>query len=438
MSHVNTTLSANEALIKEQAYKKITSRLVPFLIFLFLLAWLNRVNVGFAKITMLSDLGFSEAIYGLGAGIFFIGYFIFEVPSNLYLEKIGARKTLARITILWGITSAAMMFVTTPAQFYILRFLLGAFEAGFFPGVVLYITYWFPSARRAKINGLFMTSFAIAGVVGGPLAGLVMNKMVGVGNLANWQWLFLIEGIPSVIAGLFVLKYLPDRPDNTKWLNAEEKRLVNADVAADNQDTGKHSSFRAVIGNKVVWLCAAIYFCIVSGNATIAFWSPSIIKALGIDNTLTIGLISAVPFLFGTVAMVWIGAHSDKTGERKLHVCAATLLASIGLVMTGFFAHNAVMALIGLTIASVGILAAFPVFWSIPSLFFTGAAAAGSIALINSVGNLAGFVAPYMIGYLKEQSNSLSAGLYFVAALELIAVVLVFGFIKIKTNGRSS
>ncbi|PWD82954.1 MFS transporter [Ignatzschineria cameli] len=421
----------DQTIIKDRAYRKITLRLIPFLILLFLLAWLNRVNVGFAKISMLDDLQFSEAVYGLGAGIFFIGYFLFELPSNIYLEKIGAKKTLARITILWGITSAAMMFVTTPMMFYVLRFLLGVFEAGFFPGVVLYITYWFPMARRAKINGLFMTSFAIAGVVGNPLAGFIMSVMGDVGGLSNWQWLFIIEGIPSVIAGIFVLLYLPNRPHDAKWLTKEEQDTIVADIAKDHQSVEKEGSIKAIFKEPILWLCCAIYFCIVAGNATIAFWSPSIVQALGVSNNFVIGLISAIPFLFGTVAMVWWGASSDKSNERKYHTCIATLFAGIGLILTGFFMGNAVAAMVGLVIGSIGILAAFPVFWSLPSLYFVGGAVAATIAVINSVGNLAGFVAPYMIGFLKTKTDSLASGLYFVGALELLAVLLVLFFIKI-------
>lgn len=424
----NLGTNANEL---KATYAKIAWRLIPFLVFLFILAWLDRVNVGFAKLHMLQDLQFSEAVYGLGAGIFFIGYFLFEVPSNLLLEKIGARKTLARITILWGAASIGMAYVTTPTQFYIMRFLLGVFEAGFFPGVVLYLTYWFPAEYRARVNGLFMTSFALAGVVGGPLAGLILNGMQGVGHLANWQWLFIIEGIPSVIAGMFVLKYLPEKPVNAKWLTPHEQQAVTRALELENSQTGnKHLSFKDAYRNSAIWLCAAVYFCIVSGNATIAFWSPSIIKAIGINNDLMIGVLSALPFIAGTIAMVWNGAHSDKTGERRMHCAVATLIACLGLVATGMLLHNALFALIALTIASVGILAAFPVFWSIPATFLAGTAAAGGIALINSIGNLAGFVAPYMIGSLKTSTGSLSSGLYFVAALEILASILVILFVK--------
>ena len=414
----------------EVTYKKIAWRLIPFLVFLFVLAWIDRVNVGFAKLQMLQDLQFSEAVYGLGAGVFFIGYFLFEVPSNLLLEKIGARKTLARITILWGLASMAMIYVTTPMSFYAIRFLLGIFEAGFFPGVVLYLTYWFPAQKRARVNGLFMTSFAIAGVVGGPIAGFVMSTMEGVGHLANWQWLFLLEGIPSVLAGIAVLLFLPEKPVNAGWLTSSEKQAVTQALEAENRDLSKHSSLRAACANSRVWICAAVYFCVVSGNATIAFWSPSIIKEIGIAGNLQIGLISAIPFIAGTIAMVLNGIHSDRSGERRLHCALATLVASIGLVLTGLFLGNALLALCALTLAAIGILAAFPVFWSLPAAFLTGTAAAGGIALINSIGNLAGFAAPYLIGSLKTSTGKLASGLYFVAALEFAASVLVILFIR--------
>ncbi|QNR00087.1 MFS transporter [Pseudomonas oryzihabitans] len=411
-------------------YRKIAWRLLPFLVFLFVLAWIDRVNVGFAKLAMLDDLGFSEAVYGLGAGIFFIGYFLFEVPSNLLLEKIGARRTLARITILWGLTSVAMAYVESPMSFYVLRFLLGAFEAGFFPGVVLYLTYWFPAAQRARINGMFMTSFAIAGVVGGPIAGFIMSRMVGVGSLANWQWLFIIEGIPSVLAGIAVLRYLPEKPAQAKWLTQAERDHVSQVIAREDAAPEKHSDLRSLVRNPKVWLCALVYFCIVSGNATIAFWTPSVIKSLGIDNNMTIGLLAAIPFIIGTLAMVWNGHHSDQTGERRAHCAIAALLAGLGLIATGLCLGNATLALIALTVAAAGILAAFPVFWSIPGAFLAGTAAAGGIALINCIGNLAGFVAPYMIGFLRTLTGSLSAGLYFVAALEILAAVMVFLLFK--------
>lgn len=412
---------------RDVAYRKIAVRLIPFLVFLFILAWIDRVNIGFAKLSMLQDLKFSETVYGFGAGIFFVGYFLFEVPSNLLLEKIGARRTLARITILWGLASMATIFVTTPLQFYVVRFMLGVFEAGFFPGIVLYLTYWFPADRRARINGYFMTSFAIAGVVGGPIAGFVMGVMNNVHGLSNWQWLFLIEGIPSLLAGFAVLAWLPDQPSDVKWLTDRQREIVRKDVALEKRDPAKRSSLRDGF-NVRVWLCALIYFCIVSGNATIAFWTPSIVKALGVQNSIDIGLIAAIPFLLGTIAMVWNGIHSDRTRERRFHCAIASLLAFAGLMGTGMLLHSPVLAMWALSAASIGILAAFPVFWALPAAFLTGTAAAGGLALVNSVGNLAGFAAPFLMGWLEDHTGSLASGLYCVAVMELCAVVLILAF----------
>ena len=308
---------------------------------------------------MLSDLKLSEAAYGFGAGIFFIGYFLFEVPSNLLLEKIGARKTLARITILWGLNCVAMAFVKTESWFYILRFTMGMFEAGFFPGVVLYLTYWFPAARRARINGLFMTSFAIAGIVGGPIAGLIMSTTGGVGGFSNWQWLFIFEGIPSVLAGLAVIRLLPDRPSEAAWLSKAEAQAIEDDLAFDKKSATGETSFKAALLDWRVWLCAVIYFGVVSGNATIAFWTPSIIKEMGVTDTLRIGLLAALPFIAGTIAMVWNGAHSDRTGERQYHSAIATLVAALGLAATGALIDKGSVAFIALTAAAIGVKARF-------------------------------------------------------------------------------
>ena len=427
-----------EAALLQEGYRRAAWRLIPFLVFLFILAWIDRVNVGFAKLSMLSDLNFSEAVYGLGAGIFFIGYFLFEVPSNLLLEKIGAKKTLARITILWGITSIAMAWVKSESAFYVLRFLLGAFEAGFFPGVVLYLTYWFPAERRSQINGLFMTSFAIAGVVGGPVAGWVMSTMGGVHGMANWQWLFILEGIPSILAGLAVLAFLPDRPKRASWLTPAMAQAMTARLESEAKAHAREHNFKAALTDPKVWLCTIIYFCIVSGNATIAFWTPSIIKEIGVQGNFTIGLVSAIPFIAGTIAMVWNGHHSDKTGEVRLLCAIASLIAAIGLAATGALIGNATAALVALTIAAIGILAAFPVFWAMPQTFLAGMAAAGGIAVINSIGNLAGFVAPYTIGLSTQLTGSSTSGLYVVAAFELLAAILLFSVDRIAAPAKAS
>ena len=428
----------DQARLHDEGFRRATWRLIPFLVFLFVLAWIDRVNVGFAKLSMLSDLKLSEAAYGLGAGIFFVGYFLCEVPSNLLLEKIGAKKTLARITILWGITSILMAWVKSEWAFYVLRFLLGAFEAGFFPGVVLYLTYWFPSERRSRINGLFMTSFAIAGVIGNPIAGWIMSTMGGVHGMANWQWLFILEGIPSILAGLAVLAFLPDRPKNASWLDPDMAAAMSFRLAEETKAQAREHNFKAALADSNVWLCTVLYFCIVSGNATIAFWTPSIIKEIGVQGNFTIGLLAAIPFLAGTIAMVWNGNHSDKTGEMRLHCAIAALVAAIGLAATGALIGNAPAAFVALTVAAIGILAAFPVFWSMPQTFLAGTAAAGGIAVINSIGNLAGFAAPYTIGLSTQLTGSSTSGLYIVAGFELLAAALLFGFGRIAVPARTA
>jgi MFS family permease len=426
----NLMVAGKNALLQE-GFRRAAWRLIPFVVFLNFLAWMDRVNVGFAKLSMLSDLGFSEAVYGLGAGIFYIGYFFFEVPSNLLLEKIGAKRTLARITILWGITSIAMAWVHSEWSFYVLRFLLGVFEAGFFPGIVLYLTYWFPAEKRSQINGLFMTSFAMAGVIGAPLAGWIMSSMGGVLGHANWQWLFFLEGIPSVFAGLAVLALLPDRPKNATWLSPETASAMSEHLEAEAGVHAHGHNFKYALTNPKVWLCTLLYFCIVSGNATIAFWAPSIIKEIGVKGVFTIGLVTAIPFTAGTLAMIWNGRHSDKSGEVRLHCAIATLIAAIGLAATGALMGNAVAALIALTIASIGILAAFPVFWAMPQTFLAGTAAAGGIAIINSFGNLAGFVAPYTIGLSTQITGSSTSGLYVTAGFELLAAIVLLSIGRI-------
>ena len=433
----NDTAAGKAALLQE-GYGRAAWRLIPFLVFLFVLAWIDRVNVGFAKLSMLSDLKFSETVYGFGAGIFFIGYFLFEVPSNLLLEKIGAKKTLARITILWGITSIAMAWVQSEWAFYILRFLLGVFEAGFFPGVVLYLTYWFPAERRSRINGLFMTSFAIAGVIGGPVAGWIMSSMGGVYGHANWQWLFIIEGIPSILAGVAVLAFLPDRPKDASWLTPAMAQAMTTHLESETKAQAKEHNFMAALTDSKVWLCTLLYFCIVSGNATIAFWTPSIIRELGIQGNFTIGLLAAIPFIAGTIAMVWNGSHSDKTGEVRLHCAIAALIAAVGLAATGALIGHSTAALVALTVAAVGILAAFPVFWAMPQTFLTGTAAAGGIAVINSIGNLAGFVAPYTIGVSTQITGSSTSGLYVVAGFELLAAILLLSVGKIAAPAKAA
>jgi MFS family permease len=415
----------------DTAYRRIFLRLLPFLMVLWILAWIDRVNIGFVKLTMLDDLKWSEAIYGFGAGVFFLGYFFFEVPSNLLLQRIGAKKTIMRITIGWGITSIVLMFVKTPEMFYFLRFLLGAFEAGFYPGIILYLTYWFPDDRRAKAFGLFMSASALAGVIGGPLAGFIMNSLAGVNGWQGWQWVFLIEGVPSIIAGFVTWFYLTDRPEQAKWLTPRERELVKVDLQRDAQSLGaREHSLLASLKDAKIWLLILIFFCIIAANSSLTFFGPTLVKEVGFTNPLVVGWIMSGAFLCGAIGMIVNGIHSDRHHESRWHCGLAAALGAVSLLVIAFVVKTSPMLTIGaLVLAIVGTMSAIPVFWQMPNRFLSGSAAAGGLALINSVANLAGFGAPWMLGVIKTSTGSLSAGLYVVAAVEVCAMVLIVAFI---------
>ena len=405
-----------------QVYSKVTWRLVPFLFVCYVASYLDRINVGFAQLQMKTDLGFSDAVYGLGAGIFFIGYFLFEVPSNLLLQRIGARKTLLRIMVVWGAISACMMFVKTPMQFYIARFLLGVFEAGFFPGIVLYLTYWYPSGRRGNIIALFMSGIAIAGIIGGPLSGWIMNDLAGANGWKGWQWMFLLEGIPSIVLGLLVLVLLDDHPDNAKWLSPSEKELLDHNLDADRRiaDTSNHS-FGQALRDPKIYILSLAYFTFICGVYAISFWLPTIIKSYGIADPLRIGMLTTIPYIAGAIGMVMISRHSDKTLERRWHTALSGFVGGAGLIAASQLSGNLPLALVALAVATIGILATMPLFWTMPTAYLSGTAAAGGIALINSLGLVGGFVSPFVIGWIKTSTGSLNYGLWFITAL------LVFG-----------
>jgi D-galactonate transporter len=410
----------------DAVYAKIAKRIIPFLALLFLMAWLDRYNLGFAKLQMVKDLGFSAAVYGFGAGIVYLGYMLFEIPSNLLLERIGARKTFARITILWGITSMAMMLVKTATSFYILRFLLGSFEAGLLPGVILYLTYWFPARRRAQMVAGFLTSIPISAILGGPISGWIMGSMGGRGGLANWQWLFVLEGIPSIVVGLLALLIVVDKPAAASWLTEDEKRLVLADLEADHRQAGpREHGFGQALKLPQVWLLSAIHFCAISSNVTIGFWVPSIIQGLGVKNVLTIGMLSTVPYIGALIGMVLVSRHSDRTLERRYHAALPCLACALGLIGIGMFANTPAVAFAALVVAVAGSLSYNAAFWTIPSLLLGGTAAAGCIALINSVGSLSGWVGPSIVGGLEDLTGKTSTGLYVVAGLEVIATLIL-------------
>ena len=418
---------------EDATYAKVTWRLIPFLFLCYVFAYLDRVNVGFAKLQMLSDLKFSETVYGLGAGIFFIGYFIFEVPSNIAMHRFGARKWIARIMITWGVISAAMIFVKSPTTFYILRFFLGVAEAGFFPGIILYLTYWYPSSRRGKITAMFMTGIPIAGVVGGPLSGWILNQFNGVYGMPGWQWLFLLEAIPSFLAGFVVLVYLDDKISAAKWLTVEQRSLLEKSLANEAGNIEVHSVW-GPFRNKRVWVLSLCYFGIIMGLYGISFWLPTLFKASGVADAFTIGLLTMIPYGAAAIAMVMLGRSSDRMKERRWHVAMPALLGAAGLVASTFVPHNAALAVLFLTLATIGIMGALCQFWAIPPSFLGGAAAAAGIALINSVGNLAGFVSPYLVGWIKDLTHSTDVGLYCVAASLVVAAAIVLTMPKGVVN----
>jgi ACS family tartrate transporter-like MFS transporter len=418
--------------------RKVSIRLIPFLFVLYVAAYLDRINVGFAQLQMKEALGFSDSVYGLGTGIFFVGYFLFEVPSNLILARTGARVWIARIMLTWGLISSAMAIVRTPEAFYALRFLLGAAEAGFFPGIIYYMSRWFPAAERASAVSRFMTALAISGLIGGPLSGALF-KLDGVASLAGWQWIFLAEGIPSIILGVAVLFFLTERPEEAKWLLREERECLAAKLRAEADDIAKrgHVSLRRALLHPTVWRLSLLSFTLLVGLYSISFWLPQIIKSFsGLDNV-EVAILSAIPYMAATVAMVIAGAHSDRSRERCLHIAGAALIGAAGLAASAYV-YSPVTGLIALSVATAGIFSAIPIFWSLPTAFLRGTAAAGAIALINSLGNLGGFVGPYLIGRVHDATGSFAISLLSIAALLLGGAGLALSLRRTPANADAS
>jgi ACS family tartrate transporter-like MFS transporter len=415
--------------LEARVLRKITLRIVPFVMLLYFIAFIDRVNIGFAALTMNKDLGFSASVFGFGAGIFFLGYFLFEVPSNLVLDKVGARIWIARVMITWGLISGAMAFVQGPASFYTLRFLLGDAEAGFFPGIILYLSYWFPARQRAAVTAIFMAAAPLSTVLGSPVSGALL-EMHGILGFTGWQWMFIIEAVPAVILGVVVLFYMTDRPEKAKWLSDEERRwLVTAMNAesAKKAGTASHSVWRGLADLRVLAL-SLVYFGTSAGLYTLGIWAPQIIKELGLSS-LQVGFLNALPGAVAVVAMILWARHSDRTGERTWHVVGACLLASLGLAMAGF-AGTVLSVLLTLTLVNIGISSSKPPLWSMPTLFLSGSAAAAGIATINSIGNLGGFVGPAMIGWIKDLTGSFGGGLFFVAVLLVLSAVLTLALAR--------
>jgi ACS family tartrate transporter-like MFS transporter len=411
-------------------YARIRRKLLPFLFLLYVVAYLDRINVGFAALQMNRQLGLSEAVFGFGAGIFFIGYFLLEIPSNLVLQRVGARVWISRIMVSWGVVAIAMMFTRGAKSFYLLRFLLGAAEAGFFPGIIFYLTYWFPSQERARAVSLFMTATQIAGVIGGPLSGVLLS-MNGAWHLAGWQWLFLAEGIPAVILGAATAIYLPDTPERARWLNSDERKIIAARLELERESRRSSHTLSAALASGNVWLLALLYFTLVFGHYGIAIWLPQILKGFGGISDLRVGILSSLPFMTAAIVMVMVAKHSDSIEERRWHLASSALAGAIALTASAA-AGRPWISLLTIAIAAAGVSSTAGPFWTFPAAFLEGTAAAGGIALINSTGNLAGFVGPSIVGLIRQITGSFAGGLLAMALAAVIASIIALAMPEVE------
>jgi ACS family tartrate transporter-like MFS transporter len=404
--------------------RRLTWRLVPFLFLLYIVAYLDRINVGFAALQMQRQLNLTDAVYGLGAGMFFTGYFFFQVPSNIVLQRLGARRWIATIMVTWGVISSAMVFASGPRSFYALRFLLGAAEAGFFPGVIFYLKSWFPAQARARTVARFMTAAPLSGVLGGPLSGALL-ELHGKTGFAGWQWMFLMEGIPAVLLGLVAFRYLVDRPGQATWLPASERdwllaTLANERPVTSNNGVGVFSAIR----NVQVWMLAMVYFGINTVSYGISLWLPKLIHSLSGVAEFTIGILSAIPYVAAAMAMVAVGLHSDHSGERRWHTALPAFAGAIALVAAAY-STSVGPSILAISVAVLGVFSVVGPFWAMPAAILSDTAAAAGIAFINSMGNLGGFVGPYVIGVVRTSTGQFKGGLLLVGAALVMSGVIV-------------
>lgn len=408
----------------DATFAKISRRLVPLLFLGYLCAFLDRINVGFAQLQMKQALGFSDAIYGFGAGVFFVGYLLLEVPSNLLTQRLGARFTFMRIMVLWGLAAVATAFVSTPLQFYVLRFLLGAFEAGFFPGVILYLTYWYPNERRGFVTGQFIFAAPLGGVVGGPVSGWLMGHMGGAAGLAGWQWCFMLEGLPAVILGFLCLT-LTDKPDEAAWLSTREKHIVRSSLAASNSQLqdGAHGRLREAFADPKIYVITLIWFSCICGVYTLNFWLPTIIKNLGVKDISYIGLCATLPYIAGVIGVLVMSWSSDRFQERRWHIAIANILAGAAIALSTINIGSLTISLGLLCISSFLVFGVSAVIWAVPSTYLKGAALAPGLAIISSVGITGGLVSPTIIGAVKTYTGSLSYGVYVMSAILIVGAV---------------
>ena len=421
---------------EENAWKRAVWRILPILMISYIFAYLDRINVGIAKLQMSSDLAFSETVYGLGAGIFFIGFFFFQVPSNIVLQRFGARRLLAALLACWAVIAPLTALVTTPFQFYAVRFMLGLTESGFYPGVILYLSFWFPSYRRGKMFALFAAAVPLSGLLGGPISGWIMDHFHNMHGLAGWKWLFILQGTPSLLVGLLVLKMLPDRINDAKWLSAEEKAIMNARVQEDAVEDSPHeqASLGAVLRNGKLWLLTLIYFCLIAGFYTVSFWLPTLVRNAGVEDVFTVGMLTAIPYAAAIVTMIVASRSADKHRERRWHLVAPMIAGAIGLTLAAILGGNLVLSVLSLCLAAAGVLSASSLFWMLPTTLLGGVSAAAGIAGINSFANLAGFCSPYLIGWIIDTTKSTSLGVYTLAACLALGSLLALTVPKRLVN----
>jgi ACS family tartrate transporter-like MFS transporter len=411
---------------ERRVFGQVIRRLIPFIFICYVVAYVDRVNIGFAARQMQRDLGMSDAVYGFGAGLFFVGYFLFEVPSNLILERVGARVWIARIMIVWGLVSMAMMLVTGATSFYVMRILLGLAEAGFFPGMILYLTYWIPARQRARAGALFMTAAPISILVGAPVSEALL-KLDGRLGLHGWQWLFLVEGAPAVVLGLVALRYLTDRPEKAHWLAPADREWLSEEMRREHAEREVHhhgSAIGGVMNAKMALLCV-IYFLNTCATYGIFLFLPKILHEASGYGGLKLAAITSGPFVVALVGMVLVGRHSDRTGERQRHVAACAFTAALGLVLAALFQRNVTLLVLSFTLSQLGQRSFQGVFWAIPPIFLGGTAAAAGIAIINSIGNLGGFAGPTVVGWTRAVSQDYTGGLLLLAAGLVVEGVLV-------------
>ena len=418
---------------KDDVFAKCAKRLIPLMVVLYVVNFIDRVNVGFAALTMNKALGLTATMFGFGSGVFFLTYFLLEVPSNLFLDRFGARKWIARIMISWGILSGLMAAIPVIARetglgnestFYAIRALLGAAEAGFFPGIIFYLTLWFPSVYRGRVIGLFMAAIPLSSAIGSPISGLILG-MHGIAGLEGWQWLFILEAVPAIVLAFVTYFYLTDRPADAQWLAPDERTWLTERLAAERrQREAVHNlSVWEAMYNPRVWALAVVYFGLVACNYGVGFWLPQIIKAFGLSNAMT-GWVTAIPYAVGAAFMVWFGYRSDRRGERKAHAAVALAIAAAGIAastLTG----DPILTVIAFAVGACGVFGTLPVFWTLPTAVLSGTAAAAGIAVINSIGNLAGFAGPYAMGWMKDATGSFTGGLLLIAALAVVAMIIV-------------